>query len=237
MTRPQSTWLDKVVFLGTGTSSQVPAIHCVTGSGSGCLTCEDAMRPGSRNRRGCTSAVAVGSDPRSGQRSCILIDCGKTFYQSALAWFPRFGLEKIDAVLLTHAHADAILGLDDLRSWTMGGIIQDHVDVYLTQECFATVQSTFPYLVNRQLATGGGDVGALRWHIVSSTERFHVGPHDVPIDPLRVEHGYSGPERRPFECLGFRIDTLSYVSDCVRRLLTSTAFRRRRRARCLAAPH
>ncbi|WFD36043.1 hypothetical protein MCUN1_002914 [Malassezia cuniculi] len=211
--RPQSKWLDKLVFLGTGTSSQVPAIPCVTGAVTGCVTCEDAMKPGSKNRRGCTAALAIGSAP-GGPSSCIVIDCGKTFYQSALDCFPKYGLKRIDAVLLTHAHADAILGLDDLRSWTMRGTIQDYVDVFLTQECFSTVQNTFPYLVNRKLATGGGDVGALRWHIISATERFYVGPHKVPIDPLRVDHGYAGPERHPFECLGFRIDTMSYISDC-----------------------
>lgn len=213
MARPQSKWLEQLIFLGTGTSSQVPAIHCVIGSGSDCVTCKDALRPGSFNRRGCTSAVVVGAEPGK-PRSTILIDCGKTFYQSALTVFPKYGLERIDAVLLTHGHADAILGLDDLRSWTMGGCIQDQVDVYLTQECFETVKTTFPYLVNRSLATGGGDVGALRWHVVDATERFYVGPHSVPVDPLRVEHGFAGAQRLPFECLGFRIDSMSYVSDC-----------------------
>lgn len=214
---PASKWLDEVILLGTGTSGQVPAVHCVT-SDESCATCTDAMVPGSKNRRQCTSAVVVGSPPGAPQeRSTILIDCGKSFYPSALAAFSKHGLRRIDAVLLTHAHADAMLGLDDLRSWTIGGHIQPYVDVYLTPTCMDTVQTTFPYLIDRSRSTGGGDVGALRWHLIDpEVPSFSVGPHRVPVTPLLVEHGFAGPNRAPFECLGFRIDSMSYISDCHR---------------------
>lgn len=71
----RSRWLDRLVFLGTGTSGQVPAIHCITSEGAphegadgagasarneGCETCVDAMRVGSRNRRGCTCVALIG---------------------------------------------------------------------------------------------------------------------------------------------------------------------------------
>ena len=36
----------------------------------------------------------------------ILIDAGKNFQAAALEWFPKYGLRRIDAVLLTHGHAD-----------------------------------------------------------------------------------------------------------------------------------
>ena len=65
-----SKWIDKLVFLGTGTSGQVPAIHCITQDPDdedfeiSCAACADAVRFGdeSRNRRMCTGAVIVGSD-------------------------------------------------------------------------------------------------------------------------------------------------------------------------------
>ncbi|WFD06866.1 hypothetical protein MVES1_002221 [Malassezia vespertilionis] len=221
--KPRSQWLDRVVFLGTGTSSQVPAISCVTDGAAGtatCETCADALRPASKNRRGCTSAMVLGS--ASNEETCILIDCGKSFYESTLRYFPAHGLRRIDAVLLTHAHADAILGLDDLRSWTMGGVIQEHVDVYLTQECMDTVRHTFPYLIDKSFITGGGDVGALRWHIITADAPFSVGRYQVPVMPLPVEHGFAGKDKKPFECLGFRIDSMSYVSDC--RIAGSTLY-------------
>lgn len=38
----------------------------------------------------------------------IVIDVGKTFQAAAAEWFPKYGLRQIDAVLLTHAHADGV---------------------------------------------------------------------------------------------------------------------------------
>lgn len=168
-----SEWIEKVIFLGTGTSGQVPAIHCLlpakgeTGDNrQECSACLDAIQPKSKNRRGCTSALIVGkktgtassvnqSESQSSKYpSAILIDCGPTFYSSAIQHFREHGLRTIDAVLLTHAHADAMLGLDNLRAWTLGGVIQESVDIYCTQECYDTVKSTFPYLVDSSRATG-----------------------------------------------------------------------------------
>ena len=51
----------------------------------------------------------------------IQIDCGKHYREQALRWFPTYGVAQIDGVVLTHCHADAILGMDDLRCmqrWT-----------------------------------------------------------------------------------------------------------------------
>uniref|UniRef100_V5EU78 Metallo-beta-lactamase n=1 Tax=Kalmanozyma brasiliensis (strain GHG001) TaxID=1365824 RepID=V5EU78_KALBG len=216
---PSSTWIDKVLFLGTGTSGQVPAIHCVTKPDFGdCAACKDAtLNPTGKNRRGCTAAAIVGRDAADKQDSTILIDCGKTFYSNAVVHFPRNGIRSIRAVLLTHAHADAILGLDDLRAWTMGGVIQRHVDIYLTQECMTVVEGMFPYLVDRSKSTGGGDVPTLRWHIIHQDAPFTIpaseGRKEVRVQPLPVLHGYVG-RSSPFWCLGFRIDTFSYISDC-----------------------
>lgn len=86
-----------------------------------------------------------------------MIDCGKTFYQNAIREFVNHKRRRLSGVILTHDHADAIFGLDDLRAWTTGQAsrrIQDVVDVYLTAECFVSVKEKFPYLVERNKATG-----------------------------------------------------------------------------------
>lgn len=51
----------------------------------------------------------------------ILIDCGKFFYQGAIALFAKFGIYSIDAVVLTHSHADAVLFCDGFngRFWDL----------------------------------------------------------------------------------------------------------------------
>lgn len=216
---PASSWIEKVLFLGTGTSGQVPAIHCVTQPDfGGCAACEDATRhPTGKNRRGCTAAAIVGRHPQDSTDSTILIDCGKTFYSNAIVHFPKNDIRSIRAVLLTHAHADAILGLDDLRAWTMGGVIQRHVDIYLTEECMQVVAGMFPYLVDRSKSTGGGDVPTLRWNIIDRHSSFTIpasqGRRELRVQPLPVLHGYIG-RSSPFWSLGFRIDSFSYISDC-----------------------
>jgi glyoxylase-like metal-dependent hydrolase (beta-lactamase superfamily II) len=56
-------------------------------------------------------STPIGQTPRI----TTLIDCGKTFREVVLKVFPKYGLKEIGALLLTHGHADAILGMDDLR--------------------------------------------------------------------------------------------------------------------------
>merc|ERR1712087_299269 len=45
----------------------------------------------------------------------IQIDMGKTYRESALRWYPRFDVPFVDAVVISHEHADACMGLDELR--------------------------------------------------------------------------------------------------------------------------
>ncbi|CAO1618144.1 unnamed protein product [Parajaminaea phylloscopi] len=240
------SWLRRVLFLGTGTSGQVPAIHCLSGAtgqqSSGrpprisCDACRDAIRPGSKNRRGCCSVALIGShfsttrngavtgsrngkgkQVSSSEDEMVIIDAGPTFYSAAVSHFRRNRVPPcIAGVVLTHGHADAMLGLDSLRAWTLGGVLQDYIDVYLTQETLDVAKSAFPYLVDTSKATGGGGVGALRWNIIDGVSPFFVGRNKIKITPLPVEHGFVSRGGAPFPTLGFRVDSFSYISDCHR---------------------
>ncbi|KAF9270572.1 hypothetical protein L218DRAFT_849070 [Marasmius fiardii PR-910] len=183
----------ELIFLGTGTSSSVPSISCLTqppdAETPGCTTCLSTLKPeGKKNIRRNTSAVVKVKD-KSGQTITIVIDAGKTFQAAALEWFPKFGLRRIDALLLTHPHADAMNGLDDLRGWTLGGSIQDHVDVYLSQTTFQEVKRSFPYLVAKEFASGGGDVPEFIWHIIEDGVPFEINETGVFVTPFSVQHG------------------------------------------------
>jgi len=125
----------------------------------------------------------------NGEYATIVIDAGKTFQQATLQWFPRYGLRKIDAVLITHGHADAMNGLDDLRGWTLNGAIQSHIDLYCSQATYAEVQRAFPYLVSKEHASGGGDVPTFRWHIIEDMVPFEVGDTGITVTPFTVHHG------------------------------------------------
>ncbi|BGP03990.1 metallo-beta-lactamase domain containing protein [Rhodotorula toruloides] len=205
-------------FLGTGTSSSIPLVTCLTDPQTGCHCCRSTLDPadteGQKNKRRNTSAIVRVHSETDGERDrTILIDCGKTFLSGALEHWPKQGLREIDAVLLTHAHADAILGLDDLRGWTLRGAIQPTIPIYCTQDTFKEVSKAFPYLTNTGAATGGGDIPSLTWHIFDSSTPFEL--EGLTVVPLPVHHGkfFTTPPS-PYPCLGFLFDSqLAYISD------------------------
>lgn len=141
-----SPWLScsRAVLLGSGSSSSTPSIRCLLRP-SPCAVCLDAYRnPQSKNRRHNPSLLLQFEKPEptsspddgaegnkaheneghpSPRRSFfnLLIDCGKTFREVALQHFSNLGVQYIEAVLLTHGHSDAILGVDDLREFNAPG--------------------------------------------------------------------------------------------------------------------
>ena len=112
----------KIVFLGTGVSTAMPNLgHILSDS---CDVCRDANTvPGSKNKRNNVSIAiifnaesSVDSDMGSKRKEkCVLIDVGKTMREACLSILPRHGIKEVAGIVLTHGHADAILGLDDVR--------------------------------------------------------------------------------------------------------------------------
>ena len=190
----------ELIFLGTGTSEGVPRVSCLT-NGLGCKVCCNAMKPNSKNRRFNTSAMI--RIMRNGNTKNILIDAGKFFYQSAIKWFPKYKINKIDAVILTHAHQDAAGGFDDLRDWTNN--TQSNIPIYLRNEDLEVIKKTFYYLVDTSNITSGGTVAKLSFNIID--ENFTI-IEEEKIKHLKVNHG------KNYFANGYRIDNLSYISDC-----------------------
>jgi len=135
-----------------------------------------------------------------------LLDCGKTFSESSRTWFASNNITKLDAVILTHGHADAMMGLDDLRAWSRAlGIT---LPIYLNKETFGACQSAFPYLIDRNKASGGGVLPRLEFVVVNQT--FTVD--GLEFVPLPVEHGVKS-DGSPYISWGFRFDDVVYISD------------------------
>ncbi|KZT53646.1 hypothetical protein CALCODRAFT_439824 [Calocera cornea HHB12733] len=190
----------ELIFHGTGNSSCLPNIGCLVAPPGAprCMTCYLGANSGvspnpheaAKNRRRNTGAILRVRDGR--KEVVVVIDAGKSFVAAALEWFPKYGLNRIDGLILTHAHADAMNGLDDLRCWTLQGAIQDSIDIYLSQRTYEEVQRTFPYLVDKGMATGGGAVPEFQWHIIQEYNDFDIC--GVNITPILVHHGrYFGP--------------------------------------------
>ena len=175
-------------LLGSGSSASVPWLHCVISPDTACGTCKEALLdPASRNRRNNPSAILsfVRAD---GRRVNILLDCGKTFRDTVVRQFPALGIRHLDAVILTHAHADAFLGLDDLRDMSVAG---RPLPVYTSQPCFDVVSRAFPYLTTSKPATMGLHVASLDWRTIEPWVPFEV--NGVVITPLPLVHGPPDP--------------------------------------------
>lgn len=90
---------------------------------------------------------------------------------SAIEILPKYDIRELDGVIITHGHADACYGMDDLRGWTLGGIIQPHIDVHLSPEAMEVIGRTFPFLVDASMATGNlsgndGCVWCVIWKLI-----------------------------------------------------------------------
>ncbi|KAI9292724.1 Metallo-hydrolase/oxidoreductase [Neoconidiobolus thromboides FSU 785] len=201
--------IKRVIFLGTGPSSSLPNVHCITHKRD-CKVCNDyVLNRDSKNVRGNISVLIQVLDEENREKN-ILLDCGKTFYNSTLNHFTKNNIKHIDAVIITHGHADAMFGLDDLRPWC--DVMESKtIPVYLNQETMNVARSTFPYLVDTSKATGGGAVAKLDFNIINEYEPFSV--FGVDITPLPVEHGLYSDKITPYMCFAYKIDDICFVSD------------------------
>lgn len=221
MTRPviqialdRPSIIEEIIFLGTGCSSSTPLISCLMQEKPTCKVCLDAASSETSKNRRLNPSVLVRYRPSDGgPLRNILIDCGKTFYSAALQYLVRDKIGPLEAVILTHGHADAILGLDDLRHFTGHHSIQDHVDIWADKLTLDTISQTFPYLINPKAATGGGFVSDLKFHLIQDYYKpFKIG--ELSINPVLVDHGTYG-DGSPFPCLAFLLDQdrFAYISD------------------------
>ena len=173
----------KVTVLGCGGSGGVPL---ASGYWGAC----DPENP--RNRRHRVS-ILVEEGPTT-----ILVDTSPDFRQQALA----VNLKKIDAVLYTHAHADHLNGIDDLRPFNR--LMDRAIDIYGTVDTIEELKARFGYVV-APLAPGGGFYKpVLVPHVVSKP--FSIGA--IEIVPFEQDHGFS-------KTTGYRIGDMAYSTDCV----------------------
>eukprot|EP01120_Amphizonella_sp_Union-15-10_P003855 TRINITY_DN142_c0_g1_i1.p1 TRINITY_DN142_c0_g1~~TRINITY_DN142_c0_g1_i1.p1 ORF type:complete len:288 (+),score=27.85 TRINITY_DN142_c0_g1_i1:254-1117(+) len=184
-----------IIFIGTGSSTGIPVAWCLLQKERGCEICLDALRPNSKNKRRNPSILIQYNDAN------ILIDCGKTFRDGMINALIQHKIYHINAVIITHGHADAILGLDDLREWT----VDRSIPVYVRDQDFTTIRNVFPYLVNVKNATGSGFVSKLDFHTIFPEKEFVI--EGLKITPFVVEHGLNSTS------LGFFFGSVVYISD------------------------
>ncbi|EYU33401.1 hypothetical protein MIMGU_mgv1a025070mg, partial [Erythranthe guttata] len=108
-----------LIFLGTGCSSAVPNAMClIQPSDPPCHVCSQSLTlpPDQNPNYRCNTSLLIDYCGSEGKHKYILIDVGKTFREQVLRWFTAHKIPHVDSIILTHEHADAVLGLDDVRT-------------------------------------------------------------------------------------------------------------------------
>jgi phosphoribosyl 1,2-cyclic phosphate phosphodiesterase len=171
----------KVTVLGCGTSSGVPMI-------------------------GCRCAVCTSGDPRDRRRRCaILIEQGATRIlvdtpPDLRCQLLEAGVDRLDAILYTHAHADHVNGIDDLRA--LNFLMQRPLPAYGEAAVLARIRERFAYAFLPPEADKGWWRPALEPVLIDGP--FTVGP--FAITAFEQQHG-----RLP--SWGFRVGGLAYSPD------------------------
>lgn len=169
----------RLSVLGSGTSMGVPTLGCA------CRVCRSTDVRDNRTR----PSILLSRDGQN-----VVIDTTPDFRFQAL----RAGIERLDAVVFTHGHADHILGFDDIRPFNMRQ--RALLPVYASAETLATLQRTFAYVFD--------DTPVLST-IPQVMLNTIAGPFEllgVQIVPVPLQHG-------DLSVLGFRFGRAAYLTD------------------------
>lgn len=169
-----------ITVLGSGTSVGVPTIGCH------CAVCTSDDPRDNRLR----PSVIVNYGGRG-----ILIDTTPDFRQQAL----RFRIERVDAILFTHSHADHIMGLDDVRpfNYHQGG----EIPIYGSEQTIADIQRAFRYIFDPR------DTESSRPRLVCHAfDGQPISLFGLDFIPVPLSHGRGLVH-------GFRFGPAAYLTD------------------------
>lgn len=175
----------KLTFLGTGTSFGVPQIGC------GCAVCRS---PDPRDKRGRVGALV---ETNGGTR--LLIDTPPELRLQLIA----NGIDRVDAVLFTHEHADHTHGLDDIRAITNRRAAP--LTMYGPSTTLDSLRQRFPYIFDESMRVlPGTSKPEGRAEALAPGIPISIG--DAIVTPVAVPHGL-------VTVFAYRIGDLAYVTD------------------------
>lgn len=172
----------EIIILGSGTSHGVPMIGCH------CAVCT-SNDPHDRRTRPSVWLRA--------KEVHLLIDTAPELRLQCLA----NGIDRVDAVLFTHHHADHVCGLDDLRRFNH--LSKKKLPCYGTQRTIDGLRRMFSYAFEH---APNSPHSKPEIDLIEIDETpFHI--NGVEIIPIPLMHG-------PMPVLGFRIGSFAYCTDC-----------------------
>jgi phosphoribosyl 1,2-cyclic phosphate phosphodiesterase len=169
----------KVTILGSGTSSGVPLIGC---------TCEVCTSTDPKNNRTRASAVVEVNG------KVFLLDTSTDLREQAI----RFGLLRVDAVLYTHAHADHVHGIDELRIFNIRHLHE--IPCYANKDTARRLRAYFEYIF--EMAESESIRPFLT--IYEIEKEFEI--EGQKVIPIPAWHGQT-------QVFGYRIDNFAYLTD------------------------
>ena len=174
----------RLTFLGTGTSFGVPQIGC------GCVVCHS---DDPRDRRTRAGALLQAGDV------CILFDTPPELRLQLVA----AGQCRVDAVLYTHAHADHINGIDDLRMFSERQ--RQPLPVYGPPETLERLRTSFDYIFNDNVRPyEGTSKPCLELRPLEPGRETMIA--GVTVLPLAFRHGH-------LRVYGYRVGPVAYITD------------------------
>jgi phosphoribosyl 1,2-cyclic phosphate phosphodiesterase len=165
--------------LGSGTSQGVPIIAC---------NCEACLSANPKDKRLRSSALL------ELENETLLIDAGPDFRTQLL----RQGVQKLDAILLTHEHKDHIAGLDDVRAFNYKQ--KKPMPIYCQPGVENALKKEFHYAFEARPYPGAPQFEI--HHLTKSA--FQI--NQTTIQPIEVFH-------HQLSVLGFRIGKIAYITD------------------------
>ena len=175
----------EITVLGSGTSVGVPTVGC---------SCSVCLSGNPRDKRLRPSILVTFSAGENRRR--VLIDTTPDLRQQAL----NAGLTGLDAILYTHAHADHIMGLDDIRPFNYGR--RERIPVYARADTIQALKRVFPYAFESEAAHSGGAPRVTANEIDSDP----IDLFGLPFAPVPIQHG-------PREIVGYRFGRAAYLTD------------------------
>lgn len=169
----------QLTVLGSGTSMGVPTLACH------CAVCESTDAHDKRTR----PSILLQHAGRN-----VVVDTTPDFRVQAM----RARMDRLDAVLYTHAHADHIMGLDDIRPYNLKQ--KGPIPIYGSAETLATIQRQFSYIFDD--APTESSLPGVELHVIDGA--FEVA--GIEVVPVPARHG-------PQPVLGFRFGKAAYLTD------------------------